>query len=67
VLEEDRVDHLLGVLDRIARRKLRPPEFTYRPIFVAGTGDKDESDAAREFLMARYAELSKTRSFPFQI
>jgi hypothetical protein len=67
VLEEARVDHLLGVLDGIARRKLRPPEFTYRPIFIAGTGDKDESEAAREFLKARYAELSKTRTFAFQI
>jgi hypothetical protein len=67
VLEEARVDHLLGVLDRIARRKLRLPDFEYRPVVIAATGDKAESEAARAFLEERYAVLSKSRTFAFRL
>ncbi len=59
--DPERVDHLLQVLDRIARRKVRPADFTYS---VTVTG---EDPSLAPLLKDRYAALNAQHPFAFTL
>lgn len=66
-LDAERVDHLLGVLDGIARRKPRPPLHHYKAAVAPEEEDDARREAALAFLRERYRELAKTRPLAFTL
>lgn len=65
--DADRVDHLLNVLEAIARRKPRPPLHHYRAVVTPDTEDETKAQEALAFLRERYRELAKTRPLAFSL
>jgi len=65
--DADRVDHLLNVLEGIARRKPRPPLHHYMAVVTPDTEDETKRQEALAFLRERYRELAKTRPLAFTL
>jgi hypothetical protein len=65
--DAERVDHLLNVLEGIARRKPRPPLHHYRAVVTPDTEDETKAQEALAFLRERYRELAKTRPLAFSL
>jgi hypothetical protein len=65
--DAERVDHLLTVLEAIARRKPRPPLHHYKAVVTPDTDDEARAQEAMAFLRERYRELAKTRPLAFTL
>ncbi|HKS17428.1 MAG TPA: hypothetical protein VJU16_08960 [Planctomycetota bacterium] len=65
--DAERVDHLLNVLEGIARRKPRPPLHHYMAVVTPDTEDEPKRLEALAFLRERYRELAKTRPLAFTL
>ncbi len=63
--DQERVEHLLGVFDQIARRKPRPSGHRFSPVVTPWPGGPVTPEALRTLMKSRYDALASSRQWAY--